>query len=205
MIIGGVADAGCNGGDTGSECVQFGTNDFYLQINNFATTPTFVQLGYTTIAGNYFYTTCTTGDSLNVQGASSVAVSNNSGKQGSAQVAQTASPLVAAVLPASRSVQVGCTATAFATIINSGAAPAQSCSIAPAATLPLTFVYQTTNPTTNALSGTANTPVNIAAGQAQSFVIALTPSGVFSPTNLAFNFACTNAAAAPSVVASTRC
>lgn len=110
------------------------------------------------------------------------------------------SPLLAAVLPASRSVQVNGTATAFATIINSGATAAPGCSIAPASTLPLTFHYQTTNPQTNQVSGTADTPVNIAAGQSQSFVIGLTPTAAISPTNLAFNFACSNVAAAPVVV-----
>jgi hypothetical protein len=204
MIVGGIADAGCDGGDTGTECVQFspGTNDFYLQINNFATTPTFVQLGYTTTAGHYFYTTCPTGSSITVQGPTILpgAVSSNSGTTRADAAPQATSPLVAAVLPASRSVEVGCTATAFATMINSGAAAAPSCSVAPAASLPLTFLYQTTNPTTNAVTGTANTPVNIPAGASQSFVIALTPTGTFNPTNLAFNFACANIAAAPSVV-----
>jgi hypothetical protein len=109
----------------------------------------------------------------------------------------TASPLVAAVLPESRSVQVCATATAFATIINSGGTAATGCSIAPATSVPTNFLYQTTNPTTNALTGTANTPVDIAAGAAQSFVIALTPSAAFAATNVDFNFACANAAAAP--------
>jgi YVTN family beta-propeller protein len=107
------------------------------------------------------------------------------------------SPLLAAVLPASRSVQVGRTATAFATIINSGTMTAKSCSIA--ASLPVGFVYQTTNPATNAVNGSPNTPVDIAASGSQSFVIALTPNAPISPTNVSFNFACTNASAAPSV------
>jgi probable HAF family extracellular repeat protein len=111
--------------------------------------------------------------------------------------APSASPLVAAVLPASRSVRVGCTATAFATIINAGAAAASGCAIAPLGGLPLNFLYQTTNPTTNALTGTANTPIDIAAGAAQSFLIALTPTAAFSATNVNFSFACANAAAAP--------
>jgi YVTN family beta-propeller protein len=101
--------------------------------------------------------------------------------------------LVAAVLPLSRSVEVGATATAFATIINAGPDNASTCSIAPATTIPASFVYQTTNPSTNALTGTANTPVNIAAGQPQSFVIAFTPSAAFAPTNAAFTFTCANA------------
>jgi hypothetical protein len=101
------------------------------------------------------------------------------------------------VLPESRSVEVGATATAFATIINTGAATGTSCAIAPSPPVPATFVYQTTNPATNALTGTANTPVNIDAGAAQSFVIALTPTAAFNATNVDFIFACANATEAP--------
>jgi hypothetical protein len=108
--------------------------------------------------------------------------------------------LVAAVLPLSRSVQIGNTATAFATMIDAGPADASTCTIAPVTTIPASFVFQTTNPATNALTGTANTPANIAAGQAQSFVIALTPTAAFAPTNVAFAFTCANA---PSPAATT--
>jgi hypothetical protein len=101
--------------------------------------------------------------------------------------------LVAAVLPTSRSVAVGVTATAFATMIDAGPADAVTCTIAPAISIPASFVFQTTDPTTNALAGTANTPVNITAGQAQSFVIGLTPTAAFSPANVAFAFTCANA------------
>jgi hypothetical protein len=86
-----------------------------------------------------------------------------------------ASALLAAVLPLSRSAQVGSTVTAFATIINTGTATATGCSIYPVTYLPGIFVYQTTNPATNALTGGLNTPVSITGNDAlQSFVIALT-------------------------------
>jgi hypothetical protein len=105
--------------------------------------------------------------------------------------------LLSAVLPESRSVQVNGTATAFATIINTGTSTAINCSIAPPSTLPVTFAYQTTNPTTNAVTGSPNTPVNIAAGASQSFVIALTPTASIAPTDVDFNFSCTNTNPAP--------
>jgi virginiamycin B lyase len=108
------------------------------------------------------------------------------------------SPLVAAVLPASRSVQVGHAATAFATIINSGSASASGCAIAPFP-VAASFDYQTTNPATNALTGTVNTPVTISAGAAQSFVIAFTPAAPFVPSNLTLGFDCANTDAASSV------
>jgi hypothetical protein len=101
--------------------------------------------------------------------------------------------LVAAVLPTSRSVEIGTPATAFATMINAGPADAATCTIAPATSIPASFVFQTTDPVTNALAGTANTPANIAAGQAGTFVIALTPTAAFAPTNVAFTFTCANA------------
>jgi probable HAF family extracellular repeat protein len=109
----------------------------------------------------------------------------------------TTQPL-AAVLPASRSVTVGGTpATAFATIINPGPGAATGCGVAPETALPANFTYQTTDPHTNALTGTANTPVAIAAGGSQSFVIAFTPTAAFLPTSVALRFACSGMIAAP--------
>jgi hypothetical protein len=90
--------------------------------------------------------------------------------------------LVAAVLPSSRSVQVGATATAFATIINAGSATAILCAPALVTGLPAAFTYQTTDPSTNQVIGSANTPISVGAGAIQSFVIALTPTGPIAPT-----------------------
>jgi hypothetical protein len=110
------------------------------------------------------------------------------------------SPLLAAVLPESRSAQPGGTITAFATMINSGSNAASGCSIYPVTNLPGTFVYQTTNPATNALTGTANAPVGIAGNNgSQSFVIAVTPSAAIAPSDVAFNFGCAGVPPAPSV------
>jgi 6-phosphogluconolactonase len=126
----------------------------------------------------------------------------NNGAQGLTGFSQPfPSPLVAAVLPSSRSVQVGGTpATAFATIMNTGTTTASACSIAPGASLPINFDYQTTNPTTNALTGTVDTPVDIAGGGSQSFVFGVTPTAAVSPTQLLLNFSCANALAAPSQI-----
>jgi hypothetical protein len=108
-------------------------------------------------------------------------------------------PLFAAVLPTSRSVQVGASATAFATIINNEPSPATGCQISPGTTLPASFTFQTTNPATNAVTGTANTPVDIPANAAQTFVFAFTPSAAIAPTEVRLNFFCANASAAPVV------
>ncbi len=100
--------------------------------------------------------------------------------------------LVAAVLPSSRSVQVGAIATAFATIINAGMDTAIGCAPTLVTSLPATFTYQTTDPATNQVTGTPNTPVNITAGAAQSYVFALTPSAPVVLTDVQLSFACTN-------------
>jgi hypothetical protein len=108
-------------------------------------------------------------------------------------------PLVAAVLPSSRSVQVNNAATAFVTLINTGAFPAVAASIAPPAGLPANFSFQPTDPTTNQIIGTQNVPVDIPAGQLQTYLIALTPTTAFVPTDVAFAFTAENtlAPAAP--------
>jgi virginiamycin B lyase len=106
-------------------------------------------------------------------------------------------PLLAAVLPSSRSVQVGATATAFATIINTSTSTASACGIVPTTSIPASFLYQTTDPSTNALTGSVNTPTNIGAGVAQSFVIAFTPTAPFVPGQVVLGFDCANVAAAP--------
>lgn len=108
--------------------------------------------------------------------------------------------MVSAVLPASRSVQVGTAATAFGTIINSGANMGVNCGLSLGTNLPADFAYQTTNPATNTVTGTLNVPVNIPAGGSQSYVFAVDPSGPFSPTEVVINTICANAPMAPSVI-----
>ena len=98
--------------------------------------------------------------------------------------------LVAAVLPTSRSVQVGTPATVFATLINTGQDFAKDCRISSFTNLPATFIFQATNPATNQPIGTPNTLVAIPAGASQSFVLTLTPTAPFAPTELGFSFAC---------------
>ena len=106
---------------------------------------------------------------------------------------------IASVLPSSRSVQVGDTATAYAAIVNTGIATASGCSISPRTSVPAGFSYQTSDPATNALTGTPDTPVDIAAGQLQTFVFGFTPTAAFNPTEIQLNFDCRNSGAAPVV------
>jgi hypothetical protein len=117
---------------------------------------------------------------------------------------QTAPPstvsVVASVLPTSRSVQVGDTASAFATIINAGSEDGLACAPGLPLGTAIPFSFQATDAATNAPVGTANTPVDIAAGQAQSFVFSLTPTVALAPTDLALVFSCANADPASTIV-----
>src|SRR5262249_44563787 len=112
------------------------------------------------------------------------------------------SPTVeASVLPLSRSVQVGQTATAFATIINSDVVNAADCSIRPATPVPATFMFQTTDPATNAVTGTANTAAAIPGHDGvQTFVIAFTPTAPIAPTEVALTFGCASSTGAAPIV-----
>jgi hypothetical protein len=100
------------------------------------------------------------------------------------------SPLAAAVLPSSRSVQTGAAATAFATLINGGSSAATGCSLAPLTDLPAGFSYQTTVPGTNALTGSPNTPVSIPAGAYQTFLFSITPNTTIAPIDAQIEFVC---------------
>lgn len=120
---------------------------------------------------------------------------------GNAEIANAT--LSAAVLPASRSVTFGSQATAFATLVNGGQATAENCSVTLLNVIKGGFSYQTTDPNTNALTGTINTPVDIPAGQSQSFVIAFTPVQEFyinpvpfTTEPLEFRFGCSTGQAA---------
>ena len=109
--------------------------------------------------------------------------------------------LAAAVLPASRSVQVGTPATAFATIINATSNPVQGCAISDGlVNQPENFSFQTTDPNTNAPIGTPNTPANIAANGFQTFVFSMTPTGPFVPADLRLSFTCAGVGSVPFIV-----
>jgi Metallo-peptidase family M12 len=113
--------------------------------------------------------------------------------------------VVSSVLPITRSVQNGSPATAFATIINpaSSGGTATQCRLRLGGAPGGAFSYQTTTPA-NALTGTANTPVDIPAGAAQNFLFSVTSAGdwadnqglgqnsVNNETNLFIEAFCTN-------------
>lgn len=106
------------------------------------------------------------------------------------------SVLLASVLPTSRSVQVGDAATARASVVNVSSVDATGCSINPLTSVPAVFSYQTTDPETNAPTGTPDTPVDIAAGELQTFVFSFTPTTAFAPTTILLSFDCDNSGSA---------
>lgn len=103
--------------------------------------------------------------------------------------------LAAAVLPASRSVQVNVPATAFATVIASGSAPAVLCAIS-ASGVPGTFQFWATDAANNAI-GEPNPAVTIDVNAPRTFLLAFTPTESFAATMVQFGFDCDNTPNAP--------
>ena len=110
-----------------------------------------------------------------------------------AVVSSQPTAMAAAVLPASRNGQVGDTLTAFVTLINGGNVTAERCSIDLIANVPATLSYRTTDPATNAAVGPTDTPLDIAPGAAQSFVVSIVLEAEFAPTDAALAYSCLNA------------
>ena len=108
--------------------------------------------------------------------------------------------VVSSVLPASRSVQVGTRATAFATIINAGSETARACRLSLSSQIDATLTFQTTDPATNMSVGIENAPTDIAAGAFQSFIFAITPNSAFEPEEVELSFDCANTDPAPTFV-----
>ncbi len=110
---------------------------------------------------------------------------------------------VASVLPGSRSVQLDTTATIFASIINAGATPLNGCQVSLPVTAPagLTMSYQTTDPATNAPTGSPNTPATVAGNNGvQSFLLAFQGTSAFSTAGMMLDFDCSGVAPAPITV-----
>jgi mono/diheme cytochrome c family protein len=97
-------------------------------------------------------------------------------------------PLLAAVLPSSRSALVGTPVTAFVAVINTGSVTIQGVGAFLKTPIAATLTFQTTDPATNVPTGTPNAPVNLGPGATQTFVIALTPTAAFPPTIVEFDF-----------------
>jgi hypothetical protein len=107
--------------------------------------------------------------------------------------AQAQVRLAAATLPTTRSVEAGEPATVFATLLNSGSTDATACRVALdtgySGAVPVSVTFQTTD-AANALTGTPGAPVDIPAGDAQTFLITLETSGVIAAREIGLAFIC---------------
>jgi Zn-dependent metalloprotease len=103
--------------------------------------------------------------------------------------------LVNSVLPTSRSVQVGTTATVFNTVLNGGGATASGVTLAMANPPAGAFAYQESSCATNALLGGMNPSLDIAAGGARCYVLFFTPASPFASTDVHIRAQASNAAA----------
>jgi hypothetical protein len=203
--------AGCDPFD-GSVCVEIFES---INPNNLAVTNIPLSGAYTPRTEDYFEVaalTHFTGNvlllsdtderlyTINTTGVVTFVGAMDHAAKGLAFVEVPLTSLVASLLPGSRSVQVGVPATAFATIINTGGVTGAGCEISTITNLAATFAYQTTNPVTNQVTGTPNTPVDIAPGASGTFVISLTPIAPVAPGEVQFNYTCTNSIPAPVLV-----
>ncbi len=112
------------------------------------------------------------------------------------------SPLAAAILPGSRSVQAGTPATVFATLLNTGSSALTGCfpSLPAAAPAGLSLDYRPTDPSTNAVTGVLDQPVTIAANGAQSFVLGFGAASAVAAPDLPVVFTCAGVNPAPSTI-----
>ena len=98
--------------------------------------------------------------------------------------------LVSAILPLARSVSVNTPATAFASVINSGNVSLTNCGFVVPSGLEDQFHFQTTDPQTNALTGTEDAAVNLGPLQAQSYVFSVLSSTPIDPTEIPLEYGC---------------
>lgn len=97
--------------------------------------------------------------------------------------------LFGATLPSSRAVQVGSTATVFATIINSGPG-AMACGVLIEGAQPGNFSFRATNVLTGEPIASLNTPVSIPANGRQTYLLSLTATGPFSASEIPVQYFC---------------
>lgn len=101
--------------------------------------------------------------------------------------------LVNSVLPTSRSVPVGNTATIFNTIVNAGSTTATNVIVAINPAPAGAFVYQETNCATNAVLGSPNPSLSIPVGGVACYVLSFTPSAPFVATSVHIQAQASNA------------
>jgi len=105
--------------------------------------------------------------------------------------------LVSALLPSSRSAQTDQSVTVFATMVADQIG--NECGIELASSIDASIWYQRTDPATNALIGSPNSPVYMRPGVPMSFAIGITGFTPLEPTEVFFNYVCNTGSGAPVV------
>ncbi len=108
--------------------------------------------------------------------------------------------LAAAILPGGRSVEIPAAATVFGTILNLTPLELDNCqpALPEAAPAGLAMHYQTTDPKTNAPTGSPDTPTNVEPNGAQTFVLSFTAGSAMTLAGQPLTYRCDNVAEAPS-------
>ena len=111
------------------------------------------------------------------------------------------SALAAAILPISRSVLTGNTATYLSTVLNTGGTALSNCQFALPSSAPagLSLAYQATS-AGGQLAGQANQPVSIAANQGQGFLLSFSSSAAVAAIQQPLAITCGGTAPAPEIV-----
>ncbi len=107
--------------------------------------------------------------------------------------------LFASILPASRAVPPGATATVFLAVLNAGGTVATGVRTLSGYPLPATMGVTETDRNTNLPIGVTDAPVDIPPGGLKTFVIALTPAVELAPTDVPVNVIGTNSGPAPTL------
>jgi len=154
-----------------------------------------------TTDGNEAYVLNTTDNSISVLSLVTNSVTQTItglGTVKSMAIGAAPTTIVGAVLPGSRSVQQGNIATVFATMINAGENIVSACRInlPTQQSAPLTLTATTTDPTTNAVIGIPNEPVDLTPGVPQTFLLSFQASAVTSMTTQPLQFFCEHIAPA---------
>lgn len=108
--------------------------------------------------------------------------------------------LVSAVLPASRSVQVGNPATFFAVMSNAATTAATGCRVSPSIGPLGEFEFTVTDPVTNMITGMPDVPFDLAGSSTQTLLLSVTPSLTFAATDVPLDYRCDSGNPATSII-----
>jgi hypothetical protein len=113
--------------------------------------------------------------------------------RGESANALSAPVLVNSILPTSRSVQVGNTATVFSTVLNGGGITASGVTLSMISSPFGNFSYQQADCATNVLIGNINPSIDIPGGEARCYMLSFTPTAPFETKDVQIQVQASNA------------